>query len=219
MLGGAAGSRIVHDSQSSPEPWFNGGVDAHGWDDRYRDAELVWSGEPNTFVARYLTDFPPGEAVDLGAGEGRNSVWLAKQGWNVTAVDFSAVGLEKARRMAFDAQVALATVVDDVETYHPPMDVDLVLLSYLQIPDDHQWRLLQRVKHWLGPGGVILVVAHDKANIESGHGGPQDPGVCYNVEQAVSALEGLRIDVAEVMVRDTAEGPALDTVVLAVRQS
>jgi ubiquinone/menaquinone biosynthesis C-methylase UbiE len=156
-------------------------------------------------------------AVDLGAGEGRNAVWLATQGWEVTAVDFSAVGLDKARAMAFDAGVSLATVVSHVDHFQPSTPVDLVLLSYLQVPDDHQRRILRRAARWLQPGGVLLVVAHDKANVDSGHGGPQDPGVCYTVEHTVAALEGLRIEVAEVAQRPTDAGPALDTVVLAVR--
>ncbi len=191
-------------------------MDAQAWDDRYRDTELVWSGQPNQFVERYLSALPPGDAIDLGAGEGRNAVWLAQRGWDVTAVDFSAIGLEKARTMAFEAQVELATVVSDVEDYRPTRPVDLVLLSYLQLPDAHQRRLLRKVRLWLAPGGAVFVVAHDKANVERGHGGPPDERVCYTVEETVAALEGLRIDVAEVASRDTDAGPALDTVVLAV---
>lgn len=191
-------------------------VDAQGWDDRYSDSELVWSGEPNQFVAQFLSERQPGSAIDLGAGEGRNAVWLAVQGWEVTAVDFSAVGLEKARRMAFDAGVELATVVSDVEHYSPTFPVDLVLLSYLQIPDTHQVRLLRRVRDWVKPGGVIFVVAHDKSNVEHGHGGPPDPAVCYTVEQTVAALGDMRIEYAEVAERAVADAVALDTVVLAV---
>ena len=189
-------------------------MDADGWDERYADSELVWSGEPNIFVAAHVSGRPPGEALDLGAGEGRNAVWLAAQGWDVTAVDFSAVGLAKARRMAFDAEVELATVVSDVEAYEPFTGVDLVLLSYLQIPDAHQRRLLRRARTWLNPGGIVLVVAHDKTNTV---GGPPDPAVCYSVEQTVAALEGLRIEVAQVAQRETPAGIALDTVVLGVR--
>ena len=66
---------------------------------------------------------------------------------------------------------------------------------------------------WLNPGGAVFVVAHDKSNIEAGHGGPQDPGVCYSVEQTVAALHGLEVEFAEVLDRDG----ALDTVVLAQR--
>lgn len=188
-------------------------VDANGWDQRYSDEERVWSAEPNVFVEQYLTGRTPGVALDLGAGEGRNAVWLAQQGWEVTAVDFSAVGLAKARDMAREAEVELATVVDDVEAYEPTGPVDLVLLSYLQIPDAAQRRLLRRVARWLDPGGAVFVVAHDKSNIDAGRGGPQDPDVCYTVEQTVTALAGLEVTFAEVLDRDG----ALDTVVLAQR--
>lgn len=196
---------------------MNGSVDAQGWDARYQDSELVWSAEPNMFVAEHLTDLTPGMAVDLGAGEGRNSVWLATQGWEVTAVDFSAIGLAKARAMAFEADVPLATVVSHVDHYQPTTPVDLVLLSYLQVTDEHQRRILHRVAEWLQPGGVLFVVAHDKANVEHGHGGPSDPAVCYTVENTVAALPDLRIEVAEVEQRPTDGAIALDTVVLAVR--
>lgn len=190
-----------------------GSVDANGWDQRYSDEERVWSAEPNVFVAQYLSGRTPGVAVDLGAGEGRNAVWLAQQGWDVTAVDFSAVGLAKARAAARDAGVQLATVVADAEHYEPTMPVDLVLLSYLQIPDAAQRRVLRRVTQWLNPGGAVFVVAHDKLNVEAGRGGPPDPDVCYTVEQTVAALEGLEVQFAEMLDRDG----ALDTVVLAQR--
>ncbi len=185
-------------------------VDAHAWDDRYAAEDRVWGGEPNRFVVQYLRDLPPGSAIDLGAGEGRNSVWLAQQGWDVTAVDFSATGLRKAREMAADAGVSLATVAEDVTAFDPTVPVDLVLLCYLQIPDEHQIALLRRLPDWLQDGGAVFIVAHDKANTV---GGPPDPSVRYSVEQTVAALEGLRIDVAEVLDRDG----ALDTVVLAVK--
>lgn len=177
----------------------------------------MWSDEPNQFVARYLADLTPGTAIDLGAGEGRNAVWLAQRGWEVTAVDFSAVGLAKARAMAFEAQVELATVVSGIEEYAPTIPVDLVLLSYLQIPDAHQARVLRRAAGWLQPGGVVFVVAHDKANVERGHGGPPDPSVCYTVDNTVAALAGLRVEVAELAERRVDGAVALDTVVLAVK--
>lgn len=185
-------------------------VDASAWDDRYAAEDRVWGGEPNRFVAEYLSSVEPGAAIDLGAGEGRNAVWLAQQGWDVTAVDFSAVGLLKAREMAADAGVSIATVACDVEAFDPTVPVDLVLLCYLQIPDAEQVRLLRRVQRWLQPGGRVFVVAHDKLNTV---GGPPDPGVRYSVEQTVSALDELQIDVAEVLDRDG----ALDTVVMAYK--
>lgn len=186
------------------------GVDASAWDDRYAADDRVWGGEPNRFVVEYLSGIEPGTAIDLAAGEGRNAVWLATRGWDVTAVDFSSVGLRKAREMAADAGVSMATVAQDVHTFDPTVPVDLVLLCYLQIPDAEQIHLLRRVQGWLQPGGRVFVVAHDKANTV---GGPPDRGVRYSLEQTVGALDDLRIDFAEVLDRDG----ALDTVVMASR--
>lgn len=192
-------------------------VDARAWDERYRDSELVWGGTANRFVVEHVADWPPGEAIDVGAGEGRNAVWLALNGWEVTAMDFSAVAMEKARELAFDAGVEIATVVGDALDYQPPSQVDLVLLCYLQMPDAQQVRLLREAATWLRPGGRILVIAHDKSNVERGHGGPPDEGVCYSVDNTVAALSELRIDLAEVAERPVGDAVALDTVVIATR--
>ena len=73
-------------------------MDARAWDERYADTELVWSSTPNQFVAAEVSELPPGRALDLAAGEGRNALWLAERGWQVTAVDFSLVGLDKGRQ-------------------------------------------------------------------------------------------------------------------------
>jgi len=75
-------------------------MDREAWNQRYADAELVWSAEANGFLVQEVADLPPGRALDLGAGEGRNAIWLGERGWRVTAVDFSGVGLQKARRLA-----------------------------------------------------------------------------------------------------------------------
>ena len=75
-------------------------MDATGWDERYAASDLVWSAGPNRTVADEVGGLTAGTALDLGAGEGRNALWLAEQGWAVTAVDFSAVGLDKARAIA-----------------------------------------------------------------------------------------------------------------------
>ena len=74
-------------------------MDARAWDERYAASELVWSATPNQFVAAELADLDPGRALDLAAGEGRNALWLADRGWQVTAVDFSQVALDKGRAL------------------------------------------------------------------------------------------------------------------------
>ena len=81
-------------------------MDAEAWNERYRTSELMWSAGPNQFVEAELADLAPGRAVDLAAGEGRNAIWLARRGWQVTAVDFSQVALDKGRAIAGDLPIA-----------------------------------------------------------------------------------------------------------------
>lgn len=191
------------------------------WDERYGGREYVWTVTVNRFIERELGHREPGTAIDLGAGEGRNAVWLAQRGWSVIAVDFSSVGLEKAARLAADHGVDVAFIHTDVFTYSPAEQVDLVVLAYLQVPDDQQRRVLARAASWLKPGGTVFVVAHDKSNVTDGHGGPPSADVCYDLPSTIAALDGLDIERAEVAERvvDTAEGPrtALDTLVVARR--
>ena len=110
-------------------------MDSAGWDARYRAADLVWGGEPNRFVAEEFTGMPPGRALDLGAGEGRNAIWLAGLGWRVTGVDFSAVAVERARRLAEERGVTVDWVVADLRDYQPAPGVfDAVIVAYLHLP-------------------------------------------------------------------------------------
>lgn len=193
------------------------------WDERYAAREYIWDVSPNRFVAQHLAGVTPGRAIDLAAGEGRNAVWLAQRGWEVTAVDFSRVGLDKARRLAADHDVAerLTLVNADVLAFEPAEPVDLVLIAYLQVPSAHQRLVLEHASRWLRPGGTLFVVAHDRSNVEHGHGGPPDPDVCYDVDAVREALAGLDVATAEVVRREveTDDGPrtALDTLVVARR--
>ncbi len=193
-------------------------MDRAGWDDRYASTDLVWSDSANQFVEQYLADLPPGRALDLGAGEGRNALWLAARGWKVTAVDFSSVGIEKGRRLAADRDIAVEWVVADVDEYEPDRPFDLVVIAYLQLDRASRTELLRRVATWVAPGGTVFVVAHDRSNVEHGHGGPPSADVCYDLDETVAALAPLRADTAEVATRivSTPDGDrtALDTVVL-----
>lgn len=196
-------------------------MDSTQWDARYSTSELIWSGNANQFVERHLGELEPGTAIDLGAGEGRNAVWLAQRGWSVTAIDFSQVGLDKALRLAADHGVTIAIERADATTWEPTEPVDLVVLSYLQLPADQQRTVLEHARTWLAPGGTLLVVAHDRSNVTDGYGGPPSTDVCYTVDDTVAALDGLDVTTAEVAERivDTPDGrrTALDTLVIARR--
>jgi 2-polyprenyl-3-methyl-5-hydroxy-6-metoxy-1,4-benzoquinol methylase len=197
-------------------------MDSAGWDARYAQAELVWGGEPNRFVAAEFDGLPPGRALDLGAGEGRNAIWLASRGWRVTAVDFSAVGIERGRRLAAEGGVEVDWVVADVTRWRPESAAfDAVIIAYLQLVADQLNPVLRAAATAVASGGRMLVVGHDLANLDSGFGGPTAPEVLYTPESVAAQLTGLEVIRAEKVHRPvvTPDGTreALDTLVLAVR--
>jgi SAM-dependent methyltransferase len=202
-------------------------MDRDGWNDRYRTKELVWTATPNQFVVAEVADLAPGRAIDVAAGEARNAVWLAEQGWEATAVDYSDVAVAKAGELAAARGVTITTAVVDV--VHEPLPggpYELVLLAYLQLPEPDRSAALAHAVAAVAPGGTLLAVAHDASNLPGpsgpgGYGGPQDPAVLATPADVVAHLDGLRVLKAEVVERrvDTAEGEriAYDHVVRAVR--
>ena len=198
-------------------------VDRQQWDDRYASTDLVWTAEPNVFVVRELAGLQPGRALDLGAGEGRNAIWLAEHGWQVTAVDFSGVALAKAAQLAEGRGVTGITWdAADLRGYQPPPgSFDLVLLAYIHLPPAESDALLHAAATALAPGGTLLVIGHDRDNIAHGYGGPQEPAVLYQAAEVVAALPGLIIVQAGQERRpvpaDDGERTAIDTLVRAQR--
>jgi SAM-dependent methyltransferase len=203
-------------------------MDRHAWDRRYAESTQLWSEEPNIWVRESLDGVPPGRALDIAAGEGRNALWLAEQGWQVTAVDFAQVALdrgrESARRRLGDGFDRIAWVHADVLNYQPePRSYDVVLVVYLHLAPQARQRIFRSAADAVKIGGLLLAVAHDRENLTGGVGGPQDPTVLYAEHDLVADLDrtGLQIRTNEVRRRavETAAGEryALDRVVLAVR--
>jgi SAM-dependent methyltransferase len=185
-------------------------VRAADWDERYAERQQ-WSAAPNALVAELLTELPPGRAVDLAAGEGRHALWLAGLGWQVTAVDFSSVGLDRGRAQPGADRVRWVTA--DVATWGAePSSLDLVLVAYLHLPEADTVAVLSRAVGWLRPGGRLLVLGHDLANLASGVGGPQEPAILHSVARLAPVAQLLDIDRLQQVRRETPAGTALDTV-------
>jgi SAM-dependent methyltransferase len=196
-------------------------VDADGWNRRYAAADLVWSAEPNRFVEAELADLPPGRVLDLASGEGRNALWLAARGWRATAVDFSAVAIDKGRALAAAQHLDIEWVVADVvHGYRPePESFDVVLLAYLHLPPDEIATVLRTAAAAVAPGGTLLVIGHDLTNLTDGVGGPPDPERLHTPELITGYLDGWYLDRAERARRpvatDSGTRDAIDTVVRA----
>ena len=190
------------------------------WDRKYAASGLLWSGEPNRRFASEAADLPPGRALDLACGEGRNAVWLAGRGWNVAGVDFSEVAIAKARELAAREGVEVDFVCADLLEYEPDHHAyDLVVVLYLQVPAEERRLVLERAASAVAPGGTLILVGHHLANIDEGVGGPSDPAVLYTPDDIVSELPELVIERAERVLRDV-EGedrPAVDVLVRARR--
>jgi SAM-dependent methyltransferase len=182
---------------------------------------LLWTAEPNRFVVRELAGLEPGRALDLAAGEGRNAIWLAEKGWEVTGVDFSAVGLAKARRIAESRGVTVDWVAADVLDYTPAGKFELVLIAYLQLPMRELATVLRHACAALAPGGTLLMIGHDLDNLTHGVGGPQDPGVLYTASAVAAELGDLEVvsagQVQRPVVQEGVQRKAIDVLVRAHR--
>ncbi len=200
------------------------------WDKRYAAKELVWSAAPNQMFAQEVADLAPGRALDVGCGEGRNALWLAERGWQVTAIDFSSVAIDKAKRIAALRGLQVQWRVDDVsQCVITPGSFDLVAVLYLHTSAEDRSRWLANLSQALCSGGTFIYLGHDPSNIDHGAGGPQDPAVLPGVDIVCDALLGFEVVRAEVVERTVASEPghgtvgdvsrvALDTYVRAVKR-
>ncbi|TVP72932.1 MAG: class I SAM-dependent methyltransferase [Nitriliruptor sp.] len=195
-------------------------MDAASWDERYRERELVWSAGPNAFVAEQLAGHPRGRALDLAAGEGRNALWLAEQGFEVEAVEFSPVAIDKGRALAAHRRVPVTFTLADLTGPLELAPADVVLLAYLHLPREVERDVLRRVAALVAPGGTFLLIAHARRNLDEGVGGPQDPELLPTAQEVTAAIEGtgLVIERAGEVTRETeVEGEQRTAIDLLVR--
>lgn len=146
------------------------------WDKRYAVPDFVYGTEPNRFLVAHIRHVPAGGRVlCLADGEGRNGVWLARQGFDVTSVDVSPQGVDKARRLAALAGVALSTEVADVTTFDMGLaHWDAIVSIFLHLPARARADMHRRAVQALKPGGVFLWEAYGPEQLGRDTGGPRD---------------------------------------------
>ncbi len=182
------------------------------WNERYGGEGLVYGEEPNTFLSGSVEHLPKsGMALDLGAGEGRNALFLASIGLETTAIDQSEVGLAKAGRRARERGLSLRTRVVDLNDYSPgAASFDVVTSIFVHLPSGLRSRVLRGVVSWLRPGGVFVLEAYAPDQIERDTGGPKDPDMLASLESIVGDLRGgdpsIGIVHQAALVRDVIEG-------------
>jgi SAM-dependent methyltransferase len=189
------------------------------WDERHADRDPIESHEPDPILVEVTAGLRPGRALDLATGDGRNAVWLARQGWSVTAVDFSQVALDRARRSGVAAGLDPDWVLADLLDWRPPRRTyDLVAVVFLHLPAAERRSVYAGAAEAVAPGGHLVIIGHDRSNLTEGSGGPQDPAVLFTADEIAAEIDGLRIERAERVAHEPAGGSrTLDAVVVAVR--
>lgn len=177
------------------------------WNERYAAAGYAYGTEPNDFLAAHAAQIPPGRVLCLAEGQGRNAVWLAQQGYEVTAVDLSEIGLAKAQQLAAERGVSIATVQADLAEYEiEPNAWDGIVSIFCHLPAPIRRRLFGQVPAGLRPGGVFLLEAYRPKQLEFGTGGPASAELLVPLADVQTELPGLTWEIAQEIEREVQEG-------------
>ena len=141
------------------------------WDERYRSRDALWSGNPNPQLVAEAADLVPGTALDVGCGEGADAIWLAERGWRVTAVDISAVALERGAAQAAERGADVARRIDwrheDLAAWVPAeASYDLVSAQFMHLPKKPREAIFRALAAAVAPGGSLLIVGHHPSDLQ-----------------------------------------------------
>lgn len=164
------------------------------WNERYRTKDSLWSGNPNRNLVSEASGLAAGNALDVGCGEGADSIWLAGRGWRVTGVDISTVALGRAAGHAAQAGPEIAGRITweqaDIFTWEPGEDrYDLVSVQYLHPPSAQRAPLFRRLAAALRPGGTLLVVGHHPSDLRTTIPRPSLPDLFFTGDDVVALLD------------------------------
>lgn len=178
------------------------------WDERYSGNEFFYGTEPNDFLKSQTHAIPiGGEVLCLAEGEGRNAVYLARQGFKVTAVDQSPVGLEKMHQLASKSGVTVESVVADLEDYPIGSNRwDAIVSIWCHVPPPLRSKLHQSVVQGLKPQGVLILEAYHPRQLEFKTGGPPVAELMMTESGLRAELSGLDFEVIQEIERDVQEG-------------
>ncbi len=181
-------------------------MNADAWNKRYQEKESLWVAAPDRGLVELAERLTPGVALDLGAGEGRNSLYLASHGWKVTAVEFSSVAIERLQRLATQQGVNLDTVQSDIFTYLRTTlpAVDLVVVAYLHFPPEDRNELYRLLSDAVMPGTHLCLIGH---HVESfGHVGPPDPARLWSESDFATSFQDFDTLLLEKRIEGTDHG-------------
>jgi SAM-dependent methyltransferase len=177
------------------------------WDERYAQDEWIFGTEPNEFLREQAHRIPSGRVLCLGEGEGRNSVFLAEQGYEVVGVDRSQVGLDKAQALAKERGVFVETVVSSIEDFDlTEGEWEGIVSIFFHLPPELRRKVHRAVVQGLAPGGILILEAYTPRQLELGTGGPPDAEKLMTLGILAEELVGLDPLFAREVEREVQEG-------------
>ena len=177
------------------------------WDDRYSEPGFAYGTAPNEFLASITDKIPQGKILSLAEGEGRNAVYLASLGYQVTGVDGSEVGLHKAMELATERGVSITTLHADLNEFEIEREQwDGIIACYCHVPSAIRIPLHQAAVRGLKPGGVFVLEAFSKEQLAYGTGGPQSVDMLMSLDDLKRELAGLEFIHAVQIEREVREG-------------
>jgi len=184
-----------------------GESDAELWDGRYSSEDYLYGIEPNDFLTEQVAAIEPGRTLCIAEGEGRNAVYLAGLGFEVTAVDQSAEGGRKTLALAAERGVTVEVVTTDLATYDLGSDRwDLIVSIFAHLPPEVRTDVFMRLPRALTPGGTLILEAYLPGQAERDTGGPPDPSRLYDLETLEREIVGLDVILASETEREVIEG-------------
>jgi SAM-dependent methyltransferase len=182
------------------------------WDERYRSRPSLWSGKPNPNLVSETQGLTAGSALDAGAGEGADVIWLAEHGWRVTAIDLSAIALQRAAAHAAERGPQIADRIEwrhaDLRSWNPGTEgFDLVAVHYLQLPAAMRAEVFGRLAAAVAPGGTLLIVGHHPSDLQTTMPRPPMPELFYTGDDIAALLD---VDGWEIVTNDAPGRAATD---------
>ena len=176
------------------------------WDQRYAESEYVYGTNPNEFFKQELDKLVPGKILLPAEGEGRNAVYAAEKGWNVSAFDQSDEGRKKALRLAAERSVTIEYQIRNLETIgYPENHFDAIALVFVHTPAIKRQQIHRNLIRFLKPGGTLILIGYSKEQLQFNSGGPKDKSFLFSQDELTEDFSGLQItsiNQLETMIKD-----------------
>ncbi|TVZ27078.1 methyltransferase family protein [Gillisia sp. Hel_I_86] len=176
------------------------------WEERYSEQDYVYGEHPNVFFQNELEKLEPASILLPADGEGRNSVFAAKKGWQVTAFDLSKAGKEKADKLAKKNEVEINFEVTSAKEFESNKKFEAIALIYAHFNAEERPAIHKRLLQFLKPGGILIFEAFSKNQLDYSSGGPKDVKMLFSNEEIRSEFKGLNIEYLEELKIEQQEG-------------